>query len=110
VRLPAPAVVRPDTEDTMKIALAVAAVTGLAIAAPAHANCRIKNETKWSFKVESGNVSNQSVGANTTTSIASGRIKAVDQKAAKTVSGSCKNGDRLKIIDDRGVPVLVAEK
>lgn len=89
------------------IAAAAFAVTSLALANPVWASCRISNETKWSFKVESGNTSNQSVGSHTTTSIAAGRIKAVDAKAGITVSGSCKDGDTLKIIDDKGVPVIV---
>jgi hypothetical protein len=93
----------------MKILIAAAAfaTTSLALANPVWASCRISNETKWSFKVESGNTSNQSVGSHTTTSIAAGRIKGVDAKNGKSVSGQCKDGDQLKIIDDKGVPVLV---
>jgi hypothetical protein len=90
-------------------AIIAALVATTALAAPAYANCRIKNETKWSFKIESGNVSNQSVGANTTTSIAPGTIKGKDEKAGKTISGSCKTGERIKIIDDKGVPVIVKD-
>ena len=93
----------------MKILLATL-FTLTSFAGAAEANCRIKNETKWSFKVESGNVSNQSVGANTTTSIADGKIVGKDEKAGKTFSGSCKNGDSLRIKDDKGVPVLEHEK
>jgi hypothetical protein len=89
------------------VTTALFAATLFTFASAAEANCRIKNETKWSFKIESGNVSNQSVGANTTTSIADGKIKGVDEKAGKTISGSCKNGDSLKVLDDHGVPVLV---
>lgn len=91
------------------IAAAVFATATLAAVPTVWAGCRIKNETKWSFKVESGNTSNQSVGANTTTTIAAGRIKGVDAKAGKTISGSCKDGEELKIIDDKGVPVLVVK-
>ncbi|MGE0867275.1 MAG: hypothetical protein AB7P03_01845 [Kofleriaceae bacterium] len=72
----------------------------------ASANCRITNDTKWSFKVESGNTSNQSVGPHTTTSITPGKIKGKDDKAGKTISGSCKSGDTLIIKDEDGVPVL----
>lgn len=93
----------------MKTLLA-ALIALTATTATAAANCRIKNETKWSFKVESGNVSNQSVGAHTTTSIADGRIVGKDEKSGKTISGSCKNGDSLRIRDDRGIPVLEHEK
>ena len=71
-----------------------------------HAGCRIHNDTSYDFKVESGNTSNQSVGAHTTTTIASGKIKGVDAKAGKTISGSCKDGDELEVKDDHGTPVL----
>ena len=72
----------------------------------AWANCSIHNDTGWDFKVESGNSSNQSVGAHTTTSITAGKIKAVDSKAGKTLTGECKDGDKLEIKDDHGKPVL----
>ena len=88
------------------IAAAAFAVTSLALASAGHANCRIHNDTKWEFKVESGNTSNQSVGAHTSTTIASGKIKGVDEKAGKTISGSCKDGDQLEVTDDHGVPML----
>ncbi len=92
----------------MKIIIAAVAFASITVAAvPAvWAGCRISNETKWDFKVESGNTSNQSVGAHTTTTIAAGKIKGVDAKAGKTISGSCKDGEQLKIVDDKGVPVL----
>lgn len=91
----------------MKTFLAIAvAVSTLTIAHAAWAGCRIHNDTKWSFKVESGNTSNQSVGAHTTTSIAAGKIKGVDSKAGKTISGTCKDGDSLEIKDEGGIPVL----
>jgi hypothetical protein len=89
------------------VAALVFATTTLAAAPAVWAGCRISNETKWSFKIESGNTSNQSVGSHTTTTIASGKIKGVDEKSGKSVSGQCKDGDTLKIIDDKGVPVLV---
>ena len=87
------------------IASALAATT-LLVANAAIAGCRIHNDTGFDFKVESGNTSNQSVGAHTTTTIASGTIKGIDSKAGKTVSGSCKDGDELEIKDDHGIPVL----
>jgi hypothetical protein len=91
----------------MKTLIAIAAaVTTLTVAHAAWAGCRIHNETKWSFKIESGNTSNQSVGSNTTTTIAAGKIKGVDAKAGKTISGSCKDGDTLQIKDEKGIPVL----
>jgi hypothetical protein len=91
----------------MKTFFAIAAaVTTLTVAHAAWAGCRIHNDTKWSFKVESGNTSNQSVGSHTTTSIAAGKIKGVDAKSGKTISGSCKDGDSLQIKDEGGIPVL----
>lgn len=91
----------------MKTLIAIAAaVSTLTVAHAAWAGCRIHNDTKWSFKVESGNVSNQSVGPHTHTTIAAGKIKGVDAKAGKTISGSCKDGDSLVIKDEKGIPVL----
>jgi hypothetical protein len=85
-----------------------AAFAALAMAGTASANCDIFNDTKWDFKVESGNTSNQSVGAHTHTSIHSGKIigKSTDGKA---VSGTCKDGDKLVVKDDGGVAILMPE-
>ena len=94
----------------MKTFIAIASlVSSLTIAHVASASCRIHNDTKWSFKVESGNTSNQSVGAHTTTSIAAGKIKGVDAKAGKTISGTCKDGDSLEVKDEGGIPVLTVK-
>jgi hypothetical protein len=94
----------------MKHLIAIAAaVSTLSLAHAAWAGCRIHNDTKWEFKVESGNTSNQSVGAHTTTSIAAGKIKGVDAKAGKTISGSCKDGDSLEVKDEGGIPVLTVK-
>jgi len=71
----------------------------------AWASCSIHNDTGWSFVVTSGNTSNQSVGAHTQTSIADGKIIG-KSKEGKTISGFCKNGDKLEITNDHGVPVL----
>jgi hypothetical protein len=83
------------------------AVAG-AVAVPrlAAASCRIHNDTSYSFTVESGNTSNQSVGSHTETSIAAGKIIG-RSKEGKTVGGFCKDGDQLEIKDDHGVPILV---
>ncbi len=72
----------------------------------ASASCRVANETKYSFTVESGNTSNQSVGSHTTTSIAAGKILG-KSKEGKTVSGFCKDGDNLVIKEEKGVPILM---
>jgi hypothetical protein len=78
----------------------------LTAATTASARCRIKNETKYSFTIESGNTSNQRVGSHTTTSIASGKIigKSDDGKG---VGGSCSDGDTIKIVEERGVVMIV---
>ena len=89
-----------------KLVLAVtAAILSTALATPAFARCRIKNETKWSFTIESGNVSNQRVGSHTTTTIASGKVKGKSDDG-KTISASCNDGDTLVITDEDGIPVV----
>lgn len=75
------------------------------VALPAAASCRIRNETKYSFTVQSGNTSNQRVGGNTTTSIASGKILAKSSEG-KSFGGSCKDGDSLVVKEERGVVFL----
>jgi len=87
----------------------IAAAVFVATATAAHAawaGCSIHDDTKYDFKVESGNTSNQSVGPHTTTSIASGKIKAVDSKAGQTLTGQCKDGDKIEITEKDGKPVL----
>ncbi len=90
----------------MKLVVAATFVSATLISAVSSANCSIHNDTGYDFKVESGNTSNQSVGAHTSTSIASGKIIGKDEKSGKSISGSCKDGDKLEVTDDHGVPVL----
>lgn len=91
----------------MKIILAsIAFVSTITLAHAAWAGCRIHNDTKWDFTVESGNTSNQRVTPHTTTTIAAGKIRGVDKKSGKSISGTCKDGDKLEVKDDRGIPVL----
>ena len=80
----------------------------LLFALPAVAGCAIHNDTSWSFVVTSGNTSNQMVGSHSQTSIASGKIVG-KSKEGKTVGGFCKDGDKLEITDDHGVPVLMSK-
>src|SRR5262245_58659466 len=97
---------REASMNSKKILAAFISETALALSAHgALASCRIHNDTGISFTVESGNTSNQSVGAHTTTSIAAGRIigKSSD---GKSVSGFCKDGDNLEIKEVSGVPVI----
>jgi hypothetical protein len=89
--------------------LATSAALLAALAAPAAAGCRIRNETKYSFTVTSGNVSNQKVGSNTTTTIAAGTITGKSDDG-KTIGGSCKEGDDLVIKDEKGIPVLTLKQ
>jgi hypothetical protein len=72
----------------------------------AFAGCSIHNDTDWSFSVTSGNTSNQSVGSHSQTSIAPGKIVG-KSKEGKTIGGFCKDGDKLEITNDHGVPVLM---
>jgi hypothetical protein len=92
---------------TIQVVAGVLAFSSVLVAAPAaRASCRIHNDTSYSFTVESGNTSNQSVGSHTETSIAAGKIIG-RSKEGKTVSGFCKDGDQLEIKDDHGVPILM---
>ncbi len=68
----------------------------------AFASCRIHNDTGYSFTVESGNTSNQGVGAHTSTSIAAGKIIA-KSKDGKSFGGMCKDGDNLEVKEQGGV-------
>jgi hypothetical protein len=74
--------------------------------ANAFAGCSIHNDTDWSFTVTSGNTSNQQVGSHSQTSIAAGKIVG-KSKEGKTIGGFCKDGDKLEIKNDHGVPVLM---
>jgi hypothetical protein len=93
----------------MFIRLAIASALSAALvfaASTAVAGCSIHNDTKYAFMVTSGNTSNQSVGAHTQTSIAPGKIIG-KSKEGKTIGGSCKDGDRLEIKEEQGVPILL---
>ena len=89
------------------IALAIAfGGLGTAVGATAEASCRIDNQTKYTFTITSGNVSNQRVGAHTTTTIAAGKIVGKSDDG-KGIGGSCKDGDALVVKDEGGVPILM---
>lgn len=75
----------------------------------AAASCRISNETKYSFVVASGNVSDQRVNAHATTTIAAGKV-AGKSPEGKSVSGSCKDGGDLVIKEKNGVPLLMPKR
>jgi hypothetical protein len=78
-------------------------------ATKAAASCRVTNQTKYAFTVASGNVSNQRVGANTTTTIAAGKIQGKSAEG-RTISGTCKDGGDLVIQEKNGVPLLMPRK
>ncbi len=81
---------------------------GVLGAQAASASCRIHNETNYSFTVESGNTSGQSVGSHTTTSIAHGKIIAKSSNG-KSFGGHCQNGDKLKVVEERGAVMLLPD-
>ena len=63
----------------------------------------------YTFTVSSGNVSNQRVGAHTTTTIEAGKIQGKSAEG-KTISGACKDGGDLVIQEKNGVPLLLPKK
>jgi hypothetical protein len=95
----------------MSLKLIVSSALAAALTLSAHtalASCRVHNDTNYSFTVESGNTSNQSVGAHTETSINPGKIIG-KSKEGKTISGFCKDGDHLEIKEESGVPILMTK-
>lgn len=84
----------------------LSALSTLATAGSALAGCEIHNDTPWAFVVTSGNTSNQSVGSHTQTAIAAGKIVG-KSKDGKTFGGFCKDGDKLEIKNEKGVPILM---
>lgn len=84
-------------------------LTASALAAsPALARCNIHNDTGDSFTIESGNVSNQRIGAHTTTTINAGSIKAKSD-AGPLLTGTCKDGQSVEIKTQGGAPVLTVK-
>lgn len=84
------------------LSIAAFAVAPLA----AEASCRIRNETKYSFTVESGNTYNQGLGAHTTTSIAPGKVIA-KSKEGKSFGGVCRDGEEVVVKEEGGVVVMM---
>jgi hypothetical protein len=77
----------------------------LSLAGPAAASCRIANQTKYAFTVDSGNSASQRIGANAITTVAAGKIQGKSPEG-KTISGSCKDGGDMVILEKNGVPLL----
>lgn len=90
---------------TRHLALVIGAAATLLIAPRAFASCSIHNETKYSFTVESGNTSNQSVGSHTQTTIAPGRVIG-KSKEGKSFGGSCRDGEKVRVIEKDGVVIM----
>ncbi len=80
--------------------------TTAAFSSVASARCTIRNETSYSFTVESGNTSNQRVGSHTTTSIDDGRIRARSDDG-QSAGGSCGDGETVRIVEDHGTVMIV---
>jgi hypothetical protein len=94
----------------MRILIATLAVGTITLVAnPALAGrCDIFNDTSASFIVESGGTSNQRVGSHTRTSIESGKIIAKSDDG-KGVGGSCNDGDKIKIVLENDVYIIMPE-
>ena len=92
-----------------RVTRSILIAAGLLAGATAQAACKISNQTKYSFTVTSGNTSNQRVGGNTSTSIASGKILAKSDDGKKTFGGSCKDGDSLVVKEEDGVVYLISK-
>jgi hypothetical protein len=93
-----------------RLGLVLVSVFGLMVmSAPARASCVVTNETGFEFVVSSGNSPNQKVGARATTTIEAGKISGKSAEG-KTISGSCKDGARLVVIEKNGVPLLMPKK
>jgi len=89
-------------------AILVGAAVGLG-AARAGASCLVTNETGFEFVVSSGNKGDQKVAPHATTTIEAGKV-AGKSPEGRTISGSCKDGARLVIIEKNGVPLLMPRK
>jgi hypothetical protein len=85
-------------------------VTGMSLfAAAAQASCVVTNQTGYEFVVSSGNAPNQKVAAHATTTIEAGKISGKSPEG-RTISGSCKEGARLVVVEKNGVPLLLPKK
>ena len=78
-------------------------------ATAAHASCVVTNETGYEFVVSSGNSPNQKVSPHATTTIEAGKISGKSPDG-RTISGSCKDGARMVVLEKNGVPLLLPKK
>ncbi|MBI5543620.1 MAG: hypothetical protein HY901_07015 [Deltaproteobacteria bacterium] len=88
--------------------LSLVVVSSLLSASAFAGRCDIKNTTSKSFTIESGNTSNQRVGGNTSTSINAGKIVG-KADGGGGVGGFCKDGDKIKIVEDKGVYMIMPQ-
>ncbi len=88
-----------------KLAILLGAAAALFASHSALASCSIHNETNYSFTVESGNTSNQSVGAHTQTTISPGRVIGKSREG-KSFGGSCRDGEKVRVIEKDGVVIM----
>ena len=94
---------------------ALAFLAAFLAALPAVADCRIFNETQYTFVVDSGNTYGQSLGPHQESQFARGTMTASGEDDAgkhATFSGTCGDGDRFVVREVRGsrgewIPVLV---
>jgi hypothetical protein len=94
-----------------RLAVVIGVASGLLVAgeSSAVAACRVTNETGYTFTVSSGNAANQRVRAHATAAIEAGKIQGKSEDG-KTISGSCKDGGELVILEKNGVPLLQSKK
>jgi hypothetical protein len=93
-----------------RLAVTICVASGLLGAGSrATASCRVTNETSYTFTVSSGNAPNQRVRAHATSAIEAGKIQGKSDEG-KTISGSCRDGGEMVILEKNGVPLLQPKK
>ena len=93
-----------------RLAVIIVVASGLvAGGSTALGSCRVANETGYTFTVSSGNAANQRVRAHATAAIEAGKIQGKSDDG-KTISGSCRDGGELVILEKNGVPLLQPKK
>ena len=93
-----------------RVSLVLVLVAGTSLfAGAARASCLVTNQTGYEFVVSSGNSPNQKVAAHATTTIEAGKISGKSPEG-RTISGSCKEGARLVVLEKNGVPLLLPKK
>ncbi len=91
----------------MNRTLAALAFAAACFAAPALADCTVKNDTKFDFVVTYGNVSNHSFGSNHIEQFPKGSVSG-KSKDGKSFSLSCGGSESWNVAEKGGA--VVAEK